>query len=409
MMRKPIPILLAILLALSFIPTAQAAGASGYSHSVSATSVGVGESVHLTLTTPVAAEAVRIYLDGRWHSTPDSMTETETAKVWETDIMIFRTGTHKVQFFIYGQNGKLLARYPRNRIIIKVVKQTEPTQPALTQGALVMEYDMAVLQAVVPVGTRCRRTGFYLGTSEAALTADIRANGVQGGFFSKLVKGLAPQTTYYYQAYAVSTKGALLKGDVKSFATPAQAPWTAEASMKGTIEEKYDYLFRSQGRFYTMQSRPLGYMTLGEAASQMVTFRVPVWVINGDQRIQSSMPLTVNRKLAESVKAIFNEIFALDMHFPFISVKGFSYRKVSGPGLGQVQIMSHHAFGAAIDINKAYNKFFLDGDARDPNNPYYIPQQVIDIFARYGWSWGGNFAYGQDTMHFQYLGLDLIP
>lgn len=68
---------------------------------------------------------------------------------------------------------------------------------------------------------------------------------------------------------------------------------------------------------------------------------------------------------------------------------------------------SHHSFGAAIDINWTVNDLYMGKDKRNPKSPYYIPQSVIDIFAEHGWAWGGNFKECCDTMHFQYLGLDL--
>jgi hypothetical protein len=90
-----------------------------------------------------------------------------------------------------------------------------------------------------------------------------------------------------------------------------------------------------------------------------------------------------------------------------MALVGYSYRHISGPGLNGSNIMSHHSFGGAIDVNKPHNLFYLHKDKRKPKDPYYIPQSVIDIFAKYGWAWGGNFKEGLDTMHFQYLGLDL--
>lgn len=74
--------------------------------------------------------------------------------------------------------------------------------------------------------------------------------------------------------------------------------------------------------------------------------------------------------------------------------------------------MSIHSFGAAIDINPGDydNDYFLGkgNDLRDKSNPYCIPDEVIEIFEKNGWFWGGNFSICSDTMHFQYLGLDFL-
>jgi serine-type D-Ala-D-Ala carboxypeptidase (penicillin-binding protein 5/6) len=140
----------------------------------------------------------------------------------------------------------------------------------------------------------------------------------------------------------------------------------------------------------------------------MVTFDVPVWKLKSGKKVSSTMSLTVNYKLENNVKAIFQEIFELDIQFPVMALKGYWYRRASGPGVTGSNMMSHHSFGSAIDINKPYNLFYTQRDKRNKKSPYYTPQQVIDIFAKYGWDWGGNFKEGFDTMHFQYLGLDLI-
>ena len=177
--------------------------------------------------------------------------------------------------------------------------------------------------------------------------------------------------------------------------------------------ERYQYLFGMDVREITMSTPPEGYENREAAASHMVTITVPVWKMkaNGD-KYSSTYKLTVNKKLSASVKAIFKEIYALDMKFPIKQLLGFAYRKVGGVGLSNSTLMSVHSFGAAIDINPGDydNDYFLGkgNDLRDKSNPYCIPDEVIEIFAKYHWYWGGNFEICADTMHFQYLGLEML-
>ena len=64
---------------------------------------------------------------------------------------------------------------------------------------------------------------------------------------------------------------------------------------------------------------------------------------------------------------------------------------------------SMHAWGAAIDINPAFSDYWLwhravgDGPA-DVNR---IPLEIVAIFERHGFIWGGRWAHF-DTMHFEY-------
>lgn len=178
-------------------------------------------------------------------------------------------------------------------------------------------------------------------------------------------------------------------------------------------DARYRFLFGTDAQVYTIDNLPPGYRTQAEAASHMTTITVPVWQMDEEgNRFPSSFELTINEKLALNVAAIFDEIYALEIQFPIRELKGYGYRKVGGVGLGRSTLMSIHSFGAAIDINPDDydNDYFLGkgNDLRDRSNPYCIPDEVIEIFERYGWFWGGNFEICADTMHFQYLGLEFL-
>lgn len=178
-------------------------------------------------------------------------------------------------------------------------------------------------------------------------------------------------------------------------------------------EARYQYLFGSGVQYYTVSNLPAGYESSSSAVKQMTTIQVPVWKMRENQsKYSAKYSLTVNKKLADSVKCIFDEIYALEIQFPIKYLVGYAYRKVGGVGLAKSDFMSIHSFGAAIDINPGDydNDYFLGrgNDLRDKSNPYCIPDEVIEIFEKYGWFWGGNFSICADTMHFQYLGLDFL-
>ena len=69
---------------------------------------------------------------------------------------------------------------------------------------------------------------------------------------------------------------------------------------------------------------------------------------------------------------------------------------------------SMHAYGAAIDVNTAHSDYWRwaggHGDIRWRNR---IPWQIVRIFERHGFIWGGNW-YHFDTMHFEYRP-ELLP
>jgi hypothetical protein len=57
-----------------------------------------------------------------------------------------------------------------------------------------------------------------------------------------------------------------------------------------------------------------------------------------------------------------------------------------------------HSWGAAIDINAAYADYWLWPRGKSGNA---IPTEIIDIFERRGFIWGGKWSH-YDTMHFEY-------
>lgn len=178
-------------------------------------------------------------------------------------------------------------------------------------------------------------------------------------------------------------------------------------------DARYQYLFGTDAQFYTTSNKPAGYETERSASRYMRSITVPVWKMRTDGRKYSSTyTIKIHKDLVESVKAIFREIYELDIRFPIKYMVGFRYRKVGGVGLMSSRYMSVHSFGAAIDINPSDydNDYYLGAgnDMRDRTNPYCIPDEVIAVFEKYGWFWGGNFSICADTMHFQYLGLEFL-
>ena len=70
---------------------------------------------------------------------------------------------------------------------------------------------------------------------------------------------------------------------------------------------------------------------------------------------------------------------------------------------------SMHAYGAAIDISTRYSDYWLWAKPDAAGIPYRdrIPFEIVDIFERHGFIWGGKW-YHYDTMHFEYRP-ELLP
>jgi hypothetical protein len=104
--------------------------------------------------------------------------------------------------------------------------------------------------------------------------------------------------------------------------------------------------------------------------------------------------------VARRLRAISAEIDALPPHikraaFPIAGT--WSCRTVA-----DTNRLSMHSYAAAIDLNTAVSDYWLWRKTADPI-PYRnrMPQQIVDIFERHGFIWGGKW-YHYDTMHFEY-------
>jgi hypothetical protein len=107
--------------------------------------------------------------------------------------------------------------------------------------------------------------------------------------------------------------------------------------------------------------------------------------------------------VADKLKQVSDEIDALpaaikSAAYPIAGV--FSCRAVKDTGRP-----SMHAYAAAIDLNIKTSDYWLwQPTAKGGGSiPYKnrMPQEIVDIFERHGFIWGGKW-YHYDTMHFEY-------
>ena len=166
-----------------------------------------------------------------------------------------------------------------------------------------------------------------------------------------------------------------------------------------------------------------------EAAPYMTTVSVPIWTMDkAGNKIPSTCPVTVNKAVAEEVKAIFQMIYDDPEQFPI-------YGGWSAGGARYTDTM-RHSWGCAIDINAYYNcecntksgylkvtcgygwwpighadgSFAGTMTSQSPysigKNPGEYGYSVVKAFQTYGWGWGGNGWSGGksfDYMHFSVL------
>ncbi|MCD8089397.1 MAG: M15 family metallopeptidase [Clostridiales bacterium] len=155
---------------------------------------------------------------------------------------------------------------------------------------------------------------------------------------------------------------------------------------------------------YTLeQIAPKGQFTSSAKAAQMMeTITINVWKYDSEgKKYADSVKLTVNKNLKANYAGAFGELY--EMGFPVKSVGCYNYRNTHGGRL------SEHALGTAVDINPNENYcLYSDGTKvgtlyKPYENPYSVTNEVVAVFKKYGFGWGGDWGSTPDYMHFSYF------
>ncbi|HVU19517.1 MAG TPA: M15 family metallopeptidase [Rhizomicrobium sp.] len=148
--------------------------------------------------------------------------------------------------------------------------------------------------------------------------------------------------------------------------------------------------FRNEAFFDTLY----GDCRKGEVSKQLVPV---VWLPK-----HWGHPVMVTRAngVAEHLRTVSAELDALPdtiARAAFPTAGTYVCRPVKDTGR-----LSMHSYGAAIDLNLKFSNYWL-WEAKGSDIPYrnVMPKQIVDIFERHGFIWGGRW-YHYDTMHFEY-------
>lgn len=134
----------------------------------------------------------------------------------------------------------------------------------------------------------------------------------------------------------------------------------------------------------------------GSSASEVQAQMVPVEWFGGTVRFSGS------NNAAAQLKKVKAELEKHPELRPYLTgASTFYWRNVRGANR-----LSAHSYGMAIDINTSNSDYWLwkyPGASETQKIAYVnrIPKEVVEIFEKYGFVWGGRW-YHFDTMHFEY-------
>lgn len=131
-----------------------------------------------------------------------------------------------------------------------------------------------------------------------------------------------------------------------------------------------------------------------DEASVRANLRPVPWQIG---RYSAALPFTRINNVDRIAANIVDELSELPDRFVRYLVPpagSFDWRTIAA-----TSELSAHAFGIAVDINVANSDYWRWSKGADWTNR--IPFEIVDIFERHGFIWGGKW-YHYDSMHFEY-------
>ncbi len=136
----------------------------------------------------------------------------------------------------------------------------------------------------------------------------------------------------------------------------------------------------------------------GHTREQVAANLTYVRWLPGSQKIR--MAVTRVNGVHKHLQAISDELEKRPDLLKYVRNPGgaFNWRSIRG-----TDRRSAHSFGIAVDINVKYANYWLwDRELKRPHK-YTIryPLEIIEIFEKHGFIWGGKWYY-YDTMHFEY-------
>jgi signal peptidase I len=141
--------------------------------------------------------------------------------------------------------------------------------------------------------------------------------------------------------------------------------------------------------------------------------------------------IVVHKDISVEVSKIFEELFAINYAirkiFPIEKYNGDDFESIEDDNTSAFNCRhaegskkySKHSYGKAIDINPLENPYvYKDGTTSHKDSEKYLKRekndnsfenkailtsssQVVQIFKKYGWKWGGDWKNIKDYQHFQ--------
>lgn len=136
--------------------------------------------------------------------------------------------------------------------------------------------------------------------------------------------------------------------------------------------------------------------TKAQMEKYLVTITVPIQDENG---LPDTLELRVHKNLTKEFTGAFVDMYAIGFPVRAEDTDTYNWRSMASS-----KNRSHHSYGCVVDINWNSNPMLgvTDGKYRPGKDPYSVTQEVVKIWKKHGFYWGGDWKSTKDYMHFSY-------
>lgn len=130
----------------------------------------------------------------------------------------------------------------------------------------------------------------------------------------------------------------------------------------------------------------------------LTQIEVPIYT---KKKKKSTMVLTVHKKLASEIKAVFEEMAKIKFPIDPGCTAGYTWRVMASNS----SKLSYHSYGCVVDVNWEHNGAPYTSWSYDPGkDKLAVTTKVVNIWKKHGFYWGGDWpASFFDPMHFTYV------
>lgn len=130
----------------------------------------------------------------------------------------------------------------------------------------------------------------------------------------------------------------------------------------------------------------------------LTQIEVPIYT---KKKKKSTMTLTVHKKLANEISAVFEEMQAAKFPIDPSCTAGYCFRVMASDG----SKLSYHSYGCVVDVNWTHNgAAYSSWPYKPKTDKLAVNKKVVNIWKKHGFYWGGDWSGNSfDPMHFTYV------